>query len=173
MLPTIWTIGHSILPVEALVDALLTAGVQSLVDVRRYPQSRRHPQFNRDRLSATLREAGIEYEHAEALGGRRSPVADSPNLGLRDAGFRGFADYMQTPEFAAALDALLEPAQTVRTAVMCAEALPWRCHRSLIADAILARGVRAVHLVGGGEREHELTTVARVEGQRVTYPALL
>jgi uncharacterized protein (DUF488 family) len=170
---TIWTVGHSNVQAEVLLDALRSAGIQRLVDVRMFPQSRRHPQFNRDRLATTLVEAGIEYTHMPSLGGRRTPREDSANLGLKDEGFRGFADFMATPPFERALRELLSGAREGRTAIMCAESLPWRCHRSLIADALVARGLRVVHLIGGGEREHQLTSVARLEGRKVTYPALL
>jgi len=170
---TIWTVGHSNVPFEALLDALRSAEIGLVVDVRMFPQSRRHPQFNRDRLVVSLKDAGIEYRHMPSLGGRRTPDRDSVNLGLRDAGFRGFADYMQTLEFDEALKQLTEAAGAARTSIMCAEAVPWHCHRSLISDALTARGVDVLHLVGGKQREHTLIPAVRVEGQRVTYPALL
>jgi uncharacterized protein (DUF488 family) len=170
---TIWTVGHSNVPFEALLDALRSADIRLLCDVRRYPQSRRNPHFNRERLAQSLAQAGIDYRHLPGLGGRRTPDESSLNLGLRDEGFRGFADYMQTPEFDAALTDLIDAASERRTAIMCAESLPWRCHRSLIADALLARGVAVRHILGGQEREHALTAAARVEADRVTYPALL
>ncbi len=170
---TVWTVGHSNVAVEVLLDALRSAEIRQLVDVRQYPQSRRNPQFNRAALDATLHDTGIEYWHMPSLGGRRTPLEDSLNLGLRDAGFRGFADYMGTPEFEAALQDVLDLAKSGRTAIMCAESLPWRCHRSLISDALVARGVQVLHIVGGKEREHALTATARVEGASVTYPALL
>jgi uncharacterized protein (DUF488 family) len=170
---TLWTVGHSNVPFEALLDALRSADIRLLFDVRMYPQSRRHPQFNRDRLSRALAEAGIEYRHAPSLGGRRRPAEDSLNRGLRDEGFRGFADYMQTPDFDAALAEVIEAAADARTAIMCAESVPWRCHRSLISDALTARGSAVRHIIGAQQREHALTTAARVEGERVTYPALL
>ena len=170
---TIWTVGHSNVKAEVLLDALRAADVRSVVDVRMFPQSRRNPQFNRDRLSAALAEGGISYRHMPELGGRRVPREDSINLGLKDEGFRGFADFMATPQFEAALGELLSIAEADRTAIMCAESVPWHCHRSLISDALLARGHSVVHLFGGGEREHTLTPSARVEGESVTYPALL
>jgi uncharacterized protein (DUF488 family) len=166
-------VGHSNVKADVLLDALRSADVQRLVDVRLTPQSRRNPQFNRDRLSATLIEAGVEYTHMPSLGGRRVPAEDSTNLGLKDEGFRGFADFMATPPFEWALRQLLVGARSGRTAIMCAESLPWHCHRSLIADALVARGLRVVHLFGGKEREHELTAGAKVEGRLVTYPSLL
>ena len=158
---------------DVLLDALRSAGVQRIVDVRMVPQSRRNPQFNRDRLATTLRGADIEYFHMPSLGGRRIPRDDSTNLGLKDEGFRGFADFMATRPFESALRELIAAANEGRTAIMCAESVPWHCHRSLIADALLARGLQVVHLFGGKTREHELTPGARVEGRLVTYPALL
>jgi uncharacterized protein (DUF488 family) len=183
----IWTIGHSTQPVERLVEPLVSAGIELLVDVRRFPGSRRHPQFNRDALEATLAQHGIEYVHAPGLGGRRKPRSDSVNTGLRNAGFRGYADYMATSEFTAALDSLIERARVRKTVIMCAESLPWRCHRSLIADALVARGVEVEHLLphhraqtassaprsGGNARTHQLTPAARIEGGHVTYPGLI
>ncbi|HLF71603.1 MAG TPA: DUF488 domain-containing protein [Dehalococcoidia bacterium] len=170
---TVWTAGHSNRPVEELIEALKRADIELLVDVRRYPASRRNPQFNAEALAATLALNKITYRHAEALGGRRAPGSNSTNLGLRDEGFRGFADYIATPEGSEALETLIDVAQGQRVAVMCAESVPWRCHRSLIADALLARGVEVVHLIGGKPREHALTPSARVEDGRVSYPALL
>ena len=170
---TIWTVGHSNVKAEVLVDALRAAGIERLVDVRMYPRSRRNPQFNAESLAATLSEAGIEYVHRPSLGGRRTPREESSNLGLADEGFRGFADYMATPAFESALRELVLGAKEGRTAIMCAESLPWRCHRSLISDALMARGLSVVHIVGGKEREHALTAAACVQGTKVTYPALL
>ena len=170
---TVWTIGHSNVGAEVLIGAVQGAGIEVLCDIRRFPMSRRNPQFNRDDLAASLAEAGIEYQHWPSLGGRRTPSKDSINLGLRDAGFRGFADYMWTPEFDETLAALLELAEGKRVAVMCAEAVPWRCHRSLLSDALLARGVEVRHVVGGKERLHTLAPYARVQDGRVAYPALL
>jgi uncharacterized protein (DUF488 family) len=170
----IWSAGHSNRPAAALVETLLAAGIELVVDVRRYPMSRRNPQFNREALAQTLRAGGISYLHEPALGGRRKPQADSKNLGLRDEGFRGFADYMASDEFEQALADLIERSASARTALMCAEALPWRCHRSLIADALVARGLQVEHLLGAGAtRHHELTSAARVIDGRVSYPALL
>jgi uncharacterized protein (DUF488 family) len=170
---TIWTIGHSNTGVDVLVDALKKSDIEVLCDIRRFPMSRRNPQFNRDDLAATLAEAGIEYQHWPGLGGRRTPAKDSINLGLRDAGFRGFADYMWTPAFEEALSSLLTLAAAKRIAIMCAEAVPWRCHRSLIADALLARGVEVRHIIGGKERIATMAPYARVQDGRVAYPAML
>ena len=173
MPPHIFTAGHSNKPVENLIATLASAGVLLLVDVRMFPMSRRWPQFNRDALAKSLAEAGIDYRHAPELGGRRKPNPDSINLGLRDPGFRGFADYMWTAEFEAAIANLIEEATGRPTAIMCAEALPWRCHRSLISDALLARGAEVTHLIGTTRRPHTLTPAARIRDGRVAYPALL
>jgi uncharacterized protein (DUF488 family) len=156
-----------------LLEALTGAGIEVLCDIRRFPMSRRNPQFNQDALAASLADAGIEYQHWPTLGGRRTASKDSINLGLRDAGFRGFADYMWTPEFDEALAALLALAEQRRLAVMCAEAVPWRCHRSLLSDAIVTRGVEVRHIIGSKEREHTLSPHARVQDGRVAYPSLL
>jgi uncharacterized protein (DUF488 family) len=165
------TIGHSTRPVGVLIALLQAHGVTRLVDVRTVPRSRRHPQFNRGTLPATLRAAGIGYEHAPGLGGLRRPRPDSTNTGWRHPAFRGYADHMQTAEFAASLDALIALGRAQPVAIMCAEAVPWRCHRSLIADALVARAVPVEHIVAPGRSyPHRLTGFARVEGTRVTYP---
>jgi uncharacterized protein (DUF488 family) len=169
----IWTVGHSNQPAASLLEMLTSAGIELLVDVRRYPISRRNPQFNHDTLAATLALNRIDYVHTPELGGRREPNADSSNTALREAGFRGFADYMATSEFASALATLIENAEQRRTAIMCAESLPWRCHRSLISDSLVARGLVVEHLLRGKTRKHILTPSARVEGGHVSYPALL
>lgn len=168
----IHTIGHSTRSVEELIGLLRESGIRLLVDVRRYPGSRRHPQFGRDALAAALRAAGIEYVHEPDLGGRREPRPDSPNTAWRNSGFRGYADYMATPPFRAALERLVARGEEEPTAIMCAEAVPWRCHRSLIADALVARGVEVLNVVSkGSATPHRLTPFARVEDGRVTYPA--
>ena len=165
------TIGHSTRTVEALVALLRAHGIRRLADVRSFPRSRRHPQFNVDALPGSLAEAGIDYEHVPALGGFRRPRPDSHNTAWRNPGFRGYADYMQTPAFAAAVDHLLEQAAVAPTAVMCAEAVPWRCHRWLLADALVARGESVAHILSAAAAEpHVLTPAARVDGARVTYP---
>lgn len=150
-------------------------GTESLVDVRRYPMSRRNPQFNADALGRMLGDIGIHYRHEPDLGGRRTPRADSSNLALKDEQFRGFADYGQTAEFDAALSRLIDDASHARTAVMCAEALPWRCHRSLLADALVARGIAVEHIITASKAQpHALSPTARVDdSRRVTYPLLL
>ena len=166
------TIGHSNRPLDELIGMLQAHGVDLLVDVRTVPKSRYNPQFNTDSLPAPLRTAGIEYLHMPGLGGLRHARKDSINTGWRNDSFRGYADYMQTPEFEAALGELLHVSQGRRAAVMCAEAVPWRCHRSMIADALTARGVAVEHIMTAAKRNpHQMTGFARVEGTRVTYPA--
>jgi uncharacterized protein (DUF488 family) len=168
----LYTIGHSTRTNEAFLELLLAHRIAKLVDVRTIPRSRRHPHFNRETLARSLAEASIEYRHAPALGGLRRPRRDSINTGWRNASFRGYADHMQTPEFEQALEALMAGAPRERTAIMCAEAVPWRCHRSLIADALLAGGIRVAHIMTGERVEpHALTRFARVDGTRVTYPS--
>ncbi|MGZ4143659.1 MAG: DUF488 domain-containing protein [Actinomycetota bacterium] len=167
----VFTIGHSTRPVEELVEMLRAHGVTLLVDIRRFPGSRRHPQFNSAALARALSDAGIGYEHAEALGGRRAPVPGSPNTGLRNAQFRGYADHMATQEFSTALDRLIERSEGTDLAVMCAEAVPWRCHRSLLSDALVARGIEVRHIMGVGEAPvHRPSEGARFEGTVVRYP---
>lgn len=168
----IYTIGHSTRTLDVLVAALRNFGIRTLADIRTMPRSRHTPQFNREDLGPRLRDRGIDYRHLPGLGGLRKPRAGSTNTAWRNASFRGFADYMETAEFAAALDALRALAQDAGpAAVMCAEAVPWRCHRSLVADALIARGDTVSHIMGeGAERPHTLTPWARVEGALVTYP---
>jgi len=168
---TLYTIGHSTRPADAFVALLRAHGIRHLVDVRTIPRSRHNPQYNSDALAATLAAAGIGYTHMKSLGGLRKPKPDSINAGWRNDSFRGYADYMQTPEFAAALDDLLAIGAEQPTAIMCAEAVPWRCHRSLVADALFARGVEADEIVSETRATpHKLTSFARVDGTRVTYP---
>jgi uncharacterized protein (DUF488 family) len=166
------TVGHSNRPLDELIGMLQAHGVDLLVDVRTVPKSRYNPQFNTESLPAPLREAGIEYLHMRGLGGLRHARKDSINTGWRNDSFRGYADYMQTPEFDAALGELLQVSDGRQAAVMCAEAVPWRCHRSMIADALTARGVAVEHIMSAGKRSpHKITSFARVEGTRVSYPA--
>jgi uncharacterized protein (DUF488 family) len=168
---TIFTVGHSTLPLESFIDLLRTYRIERLADIRSIPRSRRNPQFNADTLPAALAEAGIEYRPMPELGGLRHPHKDSPNKGWRNDSFRGYADYMQTPTFADAVEALIQAGREKRTAIMCAEAVPWRCHRSLVADALLVRGVPAVEILSPTSwRPHELTKFAAVEGLDITYP---
>lgn len=167
----LWTIGHSTRSAEDLVSLLLAHGIRRLVDVRLLPFSRRHPQFHATALQAELEKAGVAYHGMTALGGRRKARADSVNLGWRNAGFRGYADYMQRGEFRAALEELLALARPAPTAIMCAEAVPWRCHRSLIADAVLARGWTVRHILSAGRADaHQLTPFARLLDGRLLYP---
>jgi len=169
----LFTIGHSTLPIETFLDTLRVHGIERLVDVRTIPKSRHNPQFGREQLGAALAEAGIEYRHEPGLGGLRHPRKDSTNLGWKNSSFRGYADYMQTPPFETKLGELVELGQTKRTAIMCAEAVPWRCHRSLIADALLARGVEVRHIFNSSTaKPHAFTPFAQIERQRVTYPGL-
>jgi uncharacterized protein (DUF488 family) len=170
--PTIYTVGHSTRSSQELLGLLREAGVERLADVRAFPSSRRHPQFNRDALSGWLGEAGIVYRHMPALGGRRSPDPGSPNGGWREVAFQGYADHMRSAEFQDALTALEAAARESPTAIMCAEAVWWRCHRRLIADALVARGWRVEHLgIGEGSAVHELTEFAVVgPGGALTYP---
>jgi uncharacterized protein (DUF488 family) len=166
------TVGHSNRPLEDFLRLLRAHGVTLLADVRKMPRSRSNPQFNRDTLPQALAEAGIGYVHLPALGGLRRPRPGSPNTAWRNASFQGYADYMLTPEFEQGLQELLERARGQRAALMCAEAVPWRCHRSLIADALCARGVAVEHVLGAGRAQpHALRPWARVQGERVTYPA--
>ncbi len=164
-------IGHSTRPIDELVGLLRAAGVRCLADVRTIPRSRANPQFEGPALARSLARAGIRYVHLPKLGGLRRARRDSPNAAWRNASFRGYADHMGTPEFEAGLLELRELARDGPVAVMCAEAVPWRCHRALLADALWARGVVVEHVVGPGRtRPHRLTPFARVEGRRVTYP---
>lgn len=168
---TVWTIGHSNRNFDDLVKALRTYGIKAVVDVRTVPQSRANPQFNRDELEAKLPEAGIAYSHAKDLGGLRHPTKDSPNSGWRNESFRGFADYMQTEDFRQALDRIIDQANATPTAIMCAETLPWRCHRSLIADALVVRGFDVGEIFDAAKSQpHKLTPFAVVDGDRITYP---
>jgi uncharacterized protein (DUF488 family) len=167
----VYTVGHSTRPIEEFLALLRAHGVQRIVDVRTIPKSRRNPQFGQESLRASLTAAGIRYTHMPELGGLRRARPDSPNAGWRNASFRGYADYMQTPEFAQALEALAALAADDRVAVMCAEAVPWRCHRRLLADALIVRGDRVEHMMGKAHRRtHELTPWAKVDGTAITYP---
>ncbi len=163
--------GHSTRGLDELIGLLQEHHVTLLADVRTAPGSRRVPHFARATLSEALPERGIEYVHLPELGGLRRPRPDSPNTGWRNESFRGFADHMASDEFRAALGRLVELGRQGGVAVMCAEAVPWRCHRSLIADALLVRGVEVTHIIGPGRTQAAtLTPFARVEGERITYP---
>jgi uncharacterized protein (DUF488 family) len=169
--PRIFTIGHSTRNAAEFIALLKAHGAKRLVDVRTIPRSRHNPQFNRDRLAVSLRRAQIRYLHLKALGGLRHPRSDSTNTAWRNASFRGYADYMQTPDFEKSLGRLMKLAKTKPTAIMCAEAVPWRCHRSLVADALVARGYPVEEIASlTRAKPHTLTPWARIEGRRVTYP---
>ena len=167
----VFTVGHSTRPLPDFIQMLTAHRVTLLVDVRSVPRSRHNPQFNRDTLPEALAGSGVAYEHCAGLGGFRPARADSPNGGWRNASFRGYADYMQTPEFAHHLAWLMRAAESQRVGVMCAEAVPWRCHRSLIADALLVNGFEVEEIVSATRLQaHRLTPFARVEGHGVVYP---
>ena len=185
MLNRIHTIGHSTRTLIELVQLLAEHGITRLADVRRFPGSRRHPHFSKEALEASLPRAvrpavgqaeslhhtrGIEYVHFEALGGRRRPAKTSPNMAWESEQFRGYADHMGSGEFRAAIEQLLDSDRP--TAVMCAEAVPWRCHRNLLSDDLVRRGVEVLHIIAPGQwQRHELSEMARIDGDRVVYPA--
>jgi uncharacterized protein (DUF488 family) len=170
----IFTIGHSTRPVEEFIAILHSFKIKKVVDVRTIPRSGHNPQFNADTLKESLIEAHIGYLHMETLGGLRHAKKESPNEAWRNASFRGFADYMQTEEFEKSLEKLMLTAAKERTAIMCAEAVPWRCHRSLIADALLIRGVDVRHIMTAtSDRKHTITPWAKVSGKRITYPGAI
>ena len=169
--PLIMTIGHSTHTIEEFVGLLQAHGATCVVDVRTVPRSRHNPQFDKASLPQSLKKAGLGYVHMPGLGGLRRAKLDSPNEGWRNASFRGYADYMQTPEFSQSLDELIRLANQDRVVLMCAEAVPWRCHRSLIADALLVRGIRTEDIVSATRRRvHALTPFANVRGAAITYP---
>jgi uncharacterized protein (DUF488 family) len=170
--PALWTIGHSTRSLENFLAMLRAHGIGLVVDVRRYPVSRRHPHFNAAALARRLESCGIAYRGLAALGGRRPPQPGSQNLGWRNAGFRGYADYMLTEPFQQAVSELLAQTSRLRTAVLCAEAVPWRCHRTLIADAVVSRGWQVHHILDEHQTEpHALSAFAKIEDGRITYPA--
>ncbi|MTW10862.1 DUF488 family protein [Pseudoduganella eburnea] len=165
------TIGHSNRTIEEFIGLLRQNGIACLLDIRTVPKSRHNPQFGQDELAASLKSAGIEYRYMRGLGGLRHPRKDSPNTGWRNTSFRGYADYMQTEEFAANVDQVVELGRSKACVLMCAEAVPWRCHRSLVADALLVRGVRVDDIIDARQRRpHKLTPFASVDGLRITYP---
>lgn len=168
---SIFTIGHSTRSWEEFLEILRAHGIKRVVDVRSIPRSRHNPQFSREILSKKLRGARIGYVHLRKLGGRRRARQDSPNMGWRNTSFRGFADYMQTAEFDAGLLRLTQLADRKPSAIMCAEAVPWRCHRSLIGDALTAGGFRVEDITGKGRAHlHTITSFGRVRNKRVYYP---
>lgn len=166
------TIGHSTRPIEEFIRLLRAHQVKRLVDVRTVPRSRHNPQFNRGQLSPALHSTRLHYTYMAGLGGFRHARPDSLNAGWHNASFRGFADYMKTPEFRKNLDNLIRLARVERIAIMCAEAVPWRCHRSLIADALLARGIEVQEITSPTRTQlHTLTAWGKITGKQVTYPA--
>ena len=166
----VFTIGHSTRSFDEFLALLSTHHISLLIDIRIAPASRRLPHFTRDPLAAALAGSGIRYLHLKELGGRRRPRADSPHTGWRSRGFQGYADYMDTPQWAQAIARVLEYAQTETVALMCAEAVPWRCHRNLVADGLVVRGATVLHILGTGPpARHKLTAFARVEGTRIIY----
>jgi uncharacterized protein (DUF488 family) len=168
--PIIFTVGHGTRPIEEFLTILGAAGIRRLVDVRTAPGSRRHPQFGRDALAATLEAEGLEYVWRKELGGFRTPRPDSPHVALRNDAFRGYADHMETEEFRSALSWLIDTSRDTSTAIMCAEVLWWRCHRRMISDALTVGGCDVVHLLEAGRREpHRLNPSSRVEGSRLIY----
>jgi uncharacterized protein (DUF488 family) len=169
--PVVYTIGHSTRTSDQFIQLLRSTGVKRVIDIRTIPRSRHNPQFNREALARALRAGGIGYVHLKRLGGLRHAKVNSPNLGWHNASFRGFADYMQTSEFETGLQRAIKLAETKPSALMCAEAVPWRCHRSLVADALVVRRIAVEHIVGGVHTQpHKLTPFARVRGTRITYP---
>ena len=167
----ILTVGHSTHPIEEFLELLAAHGVEQLIDVRTIPKSRRNPQYNNDALAEALQRAHIQYRHMPGLGGLRHPRKDSINSAWQNDSFRGYADYMQTPAFEASLRELIDAASHHRTVIMCAEAVPWRCHRSLIADALLARGIEVADILSTKPaKPHTLTSFAKVADEKVTYP---
>ena len=169
---TIYTIGHSTRSIEQFLGLLQAHNIEELVDVRTVPQSRHNPQFGQEELAAALQQAGIGYMHLGKLGGLRQSSKDSVNLGWRNSSFRGFADYMATPEFQQGLDELKAIAEKKRVAIMCAEAVPWRCHRSLIADALTTQGWQVLHIQSKKTASpHEPTPFLKVQDGKLTYPA--
>lgn len=171
--PVVLTIGHSNRTWKDFLEILRGHGVKRVIDIRSIPRSRHNPQFNRATLSKKLRAARIGYVYLRKLGGLRHARRDSPNMGWRNASFRGFADYMQTAEFEAGIDRLRILARQKRSAIMCAEAVPWRCHRSLVGDALTIRGIRVEDIMSVKRSQvHSLIPFARVQGHRITYPGL-
>jgi len=167
----IYTIGHSTRKLEEFIGLLKHNWVLLVVDIRSIPRSRYNPQFNLDSLPLSLKNAGLEYQHLEGLGGLRHPLNDSVNKGWENESFRGFADYMQTPEFEKNIKTLIDTALKQQTTIMCAEAVPWHCHRSLISDSLTVRSIQVEHIIDGDKRRsHTLTSFALISGTKITYP---
>lgn len=172
MAMTIWTIGHSTRGIEEFIALLRTYRIAQVIDIRLIPFSRRYPHFHTEALAAALRDGGMTYHHLALLGGRRKALPQSVNAGWRNAGFRGYADYMQSPAFETGMDQLTTLAMTAPSTIMCAEAVPWRCHRSLVSDALVSRGWDVIHILTASRADrHSLTAFARIDGERITYPA--
>lgn len=168
---TLYTIGHSTRRLDELISILKHYGIDFLADVRSIPRSRHTPQFNKENLARELPAAGIRYAHIDKLGGLRHTTKDSMNTGWRNTSFRGYADYMQTDEFREGMEALLKHAQSATVAIMCAEAVPWRCHRSMVGDALIVRGYDVVDIFDDRKTQREkLTSFAAVDGTKITYP---
>ena len=171
---SIWTVGHSTLAIEAFINLLQTFEIQALADVRSFPGSRRYPHFNKPKLQQTLGDSGIEYLHLPELGGRRRARTDSVNVAWRNESFRGYADYMETEKFTEGISRLLDTARKLRTAIMCAEAVWWRCHRSLISDYLKAHGLQVMHILNTGKsEEHPYTSAARIVKGKLSYRGVL
>jgi uncharacterized protein (DUF488 family) len=167
----VYTIGHSNRPIDEFIELLREHGIERVLDIRTVPKSRHNPQFGQDQLPASLAQAGIGYEYIRELGGLRKARKDTPNGAWRNASFRGYADHMQTGEFKEHVDLVARMADTTRCALMCAEAVPWRCHRSMVADALAVRGVPVEHIINPGKtRPHTLTPFAQVAGTDILYP---
>jgi len=171
MISQIWTIGHSTRKIDYFISLLEENGVKLVVDVRSLPGSKRHSQFNKEALSASLHKAGIRYEHFPELGGRRKPRSDSRNIAWRNASFRGYADYMETEEFQKGIERLVDLAKEVGpTAIMCAEAVWWRCHRALVSDYLKKRGIEVTHIIDANKSDpHPYTSVARIVDGELSY----
>ena len=171
---SLWTIGHSTLSIEDFVKRLKSFQIQLLADVRSYPGSRRYPHFNKEKLGASLADAGVRYEHFSELGGRRRARPDSLNVAWRNESFRGYADYMETNQFRAGIERLVDIASTHRTAIMCSEAVWWRCHRSLISDYLKVKGIEVNHIMSIGKAEpHPFTSAARIVDGELSYRGVL
>jgi uncharacterized protein (DUF488 family) len=170
----LWTIGHSTQPIDEFLGALHSFGIKTIADVRSFPGSRRYPHFNKEYLKASLAAAGIDYLHFPELGGRRRAKPDSLNMAWRNEMFRGYADYMESDGFRAGIERLLDVGSAQRTAIMCAEAVWWRCHRSLISDYLKTEGIEVTHIMGTGKSEsHPFTTAARIVNGRLSYRGIL
>lgn len=170
----IWTVGHSTRPIEELIEALRSFEIKVVIDVRSFPGSRRYPHFNKEQLKTSLAAAGIEYQHFPELGGRRPARPDSHNMAWQNKTFRGYADHMDTEEFRGGITRLLEVARGPHTAIMCAEAVWWRCHRSLISDYLKAKGVEVTHIMALGKSEaHPFTSAARIVNGELSYRGIL